>query len=229
MNPVLLRNNDAMEPSGSWQHQPAAKPGAELDRAQAAKVGLRLFLVVVSSMFLLFLVAFIMRSQIPDWRSLSEPTAPLAQTGSLWLNSLLLIGASVFLQWARVAARRGHGKATVVGFALGGALAIAFLAGQFWVWQQFATWGYGVASNPASSFFYLLTGLHALHLLGGLFVWAKTLSKLLLGEPLQPLSTSVELCAIYWHYLLALWLLLFALLTSSPQTYEAIAAFCGLR
>jgi cytochrome c oxidase subunit 3 len=52
---------------------------------------------------------------------------------------------------------------------------------------------------------------------------------LLLREPLQALSASVELCAIYWHYLLALWLLLFALLTSTPQTYEAIAAFCGLR
>jgi cytochrome c oxidase subunit 3 len=155
--------------------------------------------------------------------------APLAQTGSLWLNSLFLIAASIGLQWARVAARRGHGKTTVVAFILGGALAIAFLAGQFWVWQQFAAQGYLLASNPANSFFYLLTGLHALHLLGGLIAWARTLSKLLLREPVQSLSTSVELCAIYWHYLLALWLLLFALLTSTPQTYEAIAAFCGLR
>jgi cytochrome c oxidase subunit 3 len=200
-----------------------------MDRARTAKVGLRLFLAVVSSLFLLFLVAFILRSQIPDWQPLTEPMAPLAQSGSLWLNSLLLIAASIALQWARVAARRGQGKITLIAFSLGGALAIAFLAGQFWVWQQFAALGYLLASNPANSFFYLLTGLHALHLLGGLVAWARTLSKLLLREPLQALSASVELCAIYWHYLLALWLLLFALLTSTPQTYEAIAAFCGLR
>lgn len=222
MNPLTHPHRGS---GNAWQTLPAST----VDRAQAAKVGLRLLLAVVSSLFLLFLVAFIMRSQIPDWQPLTEPMAPLAQTGSLWLNSLLLIAASIGLQWARMAARRGQGKTTVVAFALGGALAIAFLAGQVWVWQQFAAQGYLIASNPANSFFYLLTGLHALHLLGGLIAWARTLSKLLLREPLQALSASVELCAIYWHYLLALWLLLFALLTSTPQTYEAIAAFCGLR
>ena len=225
MTPSLLRNQPQPNPGDAWQIPPAS----EVDRSHAARVGLRLFLAVVSSLFLLFLVAFILRSQIPDWQPLTEPMAPLAQTGSLWLNSLFLIAASIGLQWARVAARQGHGQTTVVAFILGGALAIAFLAGQFWVWQQFAAQGYLLASNPANSFFYLLTGLHALHLLGGLIAWARTLSKLLLREPVQSLSTSVELCAIYWHYLLALWLLLFALLTSTPQTYEAIAAFCGLR
>jgi cytochrome c oxidase subunit 3 len=225
MNPSILRNHPNMGPRDAWQ----ARPASEVDRTKAARIGLRLFLAVVSSLFLLFLVAFILRSQIPDWQPLTEPMAPLAQTGSLWLNSLLLIAASIGLQWARMAARRGQGKTTLIAFTLGGALAIAFLAGQFWVWQQFAAQGYLLASNPANSFFYLLTGLHALHLLGGLIAWAKTLSKLLLREPLQSLSASVELCAIYWHYLLALWLLLFALLTSTPQTYEAIAAFCGLR
>lgn len=225
MTPSLLHNPPQPNPDNAW-HTPSA---VGVDRAQAAKVGLRLFLAVVSSLFLLFLIAFILRSQIPDWQPLTEPMAPLAQTGSLWLNSLFLIAASIGLQWARVAARRGHGKTTVVAFILGGALAIAFLAGQFWVWQQFAAQGYLLAGNPANSFFFLLTGLHALHLLGGLIAWARTLSKLLLGEPVQSLSASVELCAIYWHYLLALWLLLFALLTSTPQTYEAIAAFCGLR
>jgi cytochrome c oxidase subunit 3 len=225
MTPSLLRNQPQPNPGNAWQTPSVSG----VDRAHAAKLGLRLFLAVVSSLFLLFLVAFILRSQIPDWQPLTEPMAPLAQTGSLWLNSLFLIAASIGLQWARVAARRGHGKTTVVAFILGGALAIAFLAGQFWVWQQFAAQGYLLASNPANSFFYLLTGLHALHLLGGLIAWARTLSKLLLREPVQSLSTSVELCAIYWHYLLALWLLLFALLTSTPQTYEAIAAFCGLR
>jgi cytochrome c oxidase subunit 3 len=224
MNRLLASNSENLGPAGGWQADPSG-----IDKAQTAKVGLRVLLVVISSLFMLFLIAFILRSQVPDWQPLTEPMAPLAQPWALWLNTAFLLGASIALQWARVAARRGHAKATVIAFSLGGGLAIAFLAGQLWVWQQFAAWGYLVASNPANSFFYLLTGLHGLHLLGGLVAWAITLSMLLLGAPLAQLSSKVELCTIYWHYLLGLWLLLFALLTSTPQTYEAIAAFCGLR
>ncbi|MDP3816946.1 cytochrome c oxidase subunit 3 [Pseudomonas sp.] len=224
MNRLLASNSDNLGPAGGWQDDPAG-----IDEARTARVGLRVLLAVISSLFMLFLIAFILRSQVPDWQPLTEPMAPLAQPWALWLNTAFLICASIALQWARVSARRGQAKATVTAFSLGGGLAIAFLAGQLWVWQQFVAWGYFVASNPANSFFYLLTGLHGLHLLGGLLAWAIILSKLLLGVPLAQLSNKVELCAIYWHYLLGLWLLLFALLTSTPQTYEAIAAFCGLR
>jgi cytochrome c oxidase subunit 3 len=229
MNRLLLRNTDSIDPSGSGHHDAGSPSPAGADSAHTAKVGLRLFLVVVSSLFLLFLVAFIIRAQVPDWLPLTEPLAPLAHTGALWLNTAALVGASIALQWARVAARRGNAQATLAGFALGGVLAIAFLLGQLWVWQLFAAWGYFVSSNPANSFFYLLTGLHGLHLLGGLVAWGRTLGKFLRHAPLARLASSVELCAIYWHYLLGLWLLLFALLTSTPETYEAIAAFCGLR
>jgi cytochrome c oxidase subunit 3 len=229
MNRLLLRNTDSIDPSGSWHPDSGSPSPAGVDRAHTAKVGLRLFLVVVSSLFLLFLVAFIIRAQVADWLPLTEPLAPLAHTGALWLNTAALVGASIALQWARVAARRGNAQATLAGFALGGVLAIVFLLGQLWVWQLFAAWGYFVSSNPANSFFYLLTGLHGLHLLGGLVAWGRTLGKFLRHAPLARLASSVELCAIYWHYLLGLWLLLFALLTSTPETYEAIAAFCGLR
>jgi cytochrome c oxidase subunit 3 len=229
MNRLLLRNTDSFEPSGGSSPDSGMPSPAAMDSARTARVGLRLLLAVVSSLFLLFLIAFIIRSQVPDWQPLTEPLAPLADTGALWLNTAALAGASIALQWARVAARRGNAQATLAAFALGGVLAIAFLLGQLWVWQQFAAWGYFVASNPANSFFYLLTGLNGLHLLGGLVAWGRTLGKFLRHVPLARLTSSVELCAIYWHYLLGLWLLLFALLTSTPQTYEAIAAFCGLR
>lgn len=226
MKSLLLRAHD--DSPDHWQDGSGGAP-LEIDRARTAKVGLRVFLAMVSSLFLLFLVAFIIRSQIPDWQPLTAPTAPLAHPTALWLNSALLFGASIALQCARLAARHDRAKATLLAFALGGALAVAFIAGQARVWQQFDAWGYAIAGNPANSFFYLLTGLHALHLLGGLIAWGKTLSRLLLGEPLAELRGSIELCASYWHYLLGLWLLLFALLTSTPETYQAIAAFCGLR
>jgi cytochrome c oxidase subunit 3 len=230
MNRLLLRNADGADPGGRWSRDPEGVQAAEgADRNQTARIGLRLFLVVVSSLFFLFLIAFIARSQMADWRPLTEPLAPLANLWQLWLNSAFLVLGCIALQGSRMAARQARLGATVIGFALGGVFAIAFLMGQLWVWQQFVAWGYFVASNPANSFFYLLTGLHGFHLLGGLIAWSRTVAKFLHRVPLPQLSVSVELCAIYWHYLLGLWFVLFALLASTPQTYEAIARFCGLR
>lgn len=229
MKRLLLRNADGADPGGSWSRDPGDIQAAEADRGQIARVGLRLFLVVVSSLFFLFLFAFIARSQMADWLPLTDPLAPLANLWQLWLNSAFLVFSCIALQWSRMAARQARLDATVIGFALGGVFAIAFLVGQLWVWQQFVAWGYFVASNPANSFFYLLTGLHGLHLLGGLIAWSIIVAKFLRRVPLPQLRVSVELCTTYWHYLLGLWFVLFALLASTPQTYEAIARFCGLR
>ncbi|EJM19626.1 heme/copper-type cytochrome/quinol oxidase, subunit 3 [Pseudomonas sp. GM18] len=228
MNRLLLRNADDADPGGSWNRDPEGVQAAA-DRSQTARIGLRLFLAVVSSLFFLFLLAFIARSQMADWLPLTDPLAPLANPWPLWVNSAFLVLSCIALQWSRIAARQARLDATVMGFVVGGVFAIAFLTGQVWVWQQFVAWGYFVASNPANSFFYLLTGVHGLHLLGGLIAWGITVAKFLRHVPLPQLSASVELCTIYWHYLLGLWFVLFALLTSTPQTYEAIARFCGLR
>ncbi|PZW56008.1 cytochrome c oxidase subunit 3 [Pseudomonas sp. URMO17WK12:I6] len=228
MNRLLLRNADDADPGGSWNRDPEGIQTAA-DRSQTAKVGLRLFLAVVSSLFFLFLLAFIARSQMADWLPLTDPLAPLANPWPLWVNSAFLVLSCIALQWSRMAARQARLDATVMGFVVGGVFAIAFLTGQVWVWQQFVAWGYFVASNPANSFFYLLTGVHGLHLLGGLIAWGITVVKFLRHVPLPQLRVSVELCTTYWHYLLGLWFVLFALLTSTPQTYEAIARFCGLR
>jgi cytochrome c oxidase subunit 3 len=230
MNRLFLRNADGADPGGSWSRDPEGIQAPEgADRNQTAKTGLRLFLGVVSSLFFLFLIAFIARSQMADWLPLTEPMAPLANPWQLWVNSAFLVLSCVALQWSRMAARQARLDATVIGFVVGGGFAIAFLAGQLWVWQQFVAWGYFVASNPANSFFYLLTGVHGLHLFGGLIAWGRVVAKFLRRVPLAQLSASVELCAIYWHYLLGLWFVLFALLTSTPETYAAIARLCGLR
>ena len=96
-----------------------------------------------------------------------------------------------------------------------GVFAALFIAGQLVVWNGLQSAGYFVASNPANSFFYLLTGLHALHLLGGLWVWSKSLIRLLsVGEP-QDLRLSIELCTLYWHFLLIVWLVMFAILSNT--------------
>jgi len=130
----------------------------------------------------------------------------------LWLNTAILILSSVALQWARTSA--GHQQADRVrrGLLAGGALAFAFLVGQFLVWQQLGSLGYFVDTNPSNSFFYLITGLHGLHLLGGLVAWLRASIRLWRGAETDKIRMSVELCAVYWHFLLLVWLVMFGLL-----------------
>ncbi len=183
--------------------------------AHNARAGLFVLLAVITSVFFLTILAFLIRSQFTDWEPLSAPW-------QLWINTTMLFMASIALQWARVASRKGRMRTVRETLLVGGVLSFGFLAGQLWVWWQFTGAGYFASSNPANAFFYLLTGLHGLHLLGGLVAWARVMFR-----PLQKSGTAIALCAMYWHYLLALWLVLFALLTASPESFAAFAALCG--
>lgn len=169
------------------------------------KVGLGVFLAVATSLFALLISAYFMRRTGADWTTLAVPRV-------LWLNTGVLILSSAAMQWTRTAARRGQKGGVRNGLIAGGVLAYSFLAGQLWAWQQLNASGYGAAANPASAFFYLLTALHGLHLLGGLWVWNKATAKVWRGVEVREVRLSVELCTLYWHYLLLLWLVLFALL-----------------
>ena len=78
--------------------------------------------------------------------------------------------------------------------------------------QQLVAQGYYAASNPANSFFYMLTALHAVHLFGGLVAWGRTILKVWQGVEVSDVRMTVEMCAIYWHFLLVVWFVLFGLL-----------------
>lgn len=169
------------------------------------KFGLMVFLTVVTVLFSLLVAAYAYRMAAADWRSLPEPWL-------LWLNTAILIASSVSLQWARVSARRGQINGVRSGLLNAGLLTFAFLAGQLLVWQQLAAMGFYSPQNPALAFLYLLTGLHGVHLLGGLIAWGRTITKVWRGPAVEQVRMSVELCAMYWHYLLLIWLVLFGLL-----------------
>jgi cytochrome c oxidase subunit 3 len=176
-----------------------------------AKLGLLILLAVITSLFGLFISAYWMRMEHAhgDWIPLSVPRV-------LWLNTTLLILSSAGMQWASGAARRSQAKRVRVALITGGAFAWAFLAGQLLAWRQLSASGYFIASNPAVAFFYLLTAAHGLHLLGGLFVWGKTVTRMARpGAELIDVRSSVELCTVYWHFLLLVWLVLFAVLLST--------------
>lgn len=172
----------------------------------AAKVGLGVFLAVAGCLFSLLTAAYFMRMDAPDWQA---PPTP----GILWFNTGVLIASSAALQLASFAARRDDIERLRVALFAGGACALAFLIGQIWAWRELVAEGFFASANPANAFFYLLTGAHALHLVGGLVALARTAERAW-GDARrrEGLATSVELCAIYWHFLLLLWLLLFAML-----------------
>ncbi|MFB9265363.1 cytochrome c oxidase subunit 3 [Bradyrhizobium erythrophlei] len=214
--------------AGWWlsQQRLAAKPWLEQGVAvdlrgehgssvPAAKIGLGVFLAVVGSLFALLISAYSMRTTMVDWRELPLPRL-------LWFNTGILVISSVALQWALTAARRDDNEGLFVGLLIGGASAMMFLTGQLVVWQQLKVAGYVVASNPANSFFYLITALHGLHVLGGLVALGRTTAKVWRGAPMMQQRLSVELCAIYWHFLLLVWLVLLGLLTGWTDNFVSI-------
>ena len=170
-----------------------------------AYLGLKVFLAVVTIIFSLLIVAYSERMDMGDWRPLPDPWL-------LWPNTAVLILSSIALYWAVVRARRGDRDGLRLGLLAGGALAAVFLVGQLAAWRELIALGYFASSNPANAFFYLITGLHGLHLLGGLVAWGRTMSRLGRGDEIARLGASAELCAIYWHFLLAVWLILFGLM-----------------
>jgi len=180
-----------------------------------AKIGLGVFLAVVGSLFALFISAYSMRMNLVDWRTLPVPAL-------LWFNTGVLVLSSVALQWAHMAARRDDLDGVSVGLCAGGAFAITFLVGQLLAWRQLSGAGYFLASNPANSFFYLITAVHGLHLMGGLVALGRTTAKVWHGVALTQVRLSVELCAIYWHFLLLVWLVLLGLLTGWTDNFVDI-------
>jgi len=191
-------------------------PGTGASSLPAATLGLGVFLAVVGSLFALLISTYFMRMHAADWRLLPAPMV-------LWFNTAVLILSSAALQWALVAARGGQIENVKTGLFAAGVFALAFLVGQLLVWQQLNAEGYFLATNPANAFFYLLTGLHGLHLLGGLVALARTADKVWRGVGLAQVRLSVRLCATYWHFLLLLWLVLFSLLTPWVDDF---AVFC---
>lgn len=173
-----------------------------------AKTGLFIFLAVVTSMFSLFISAYFMRMELNDWRPLDEP-------GLLWFNTLLLILGSLSIHWCARSAANEDANGVKVTLLATGIFTGAFVAGQLIAWQQLNEAGYALRSNPANAFFYLFTGLHGLHLLGGLWVWSRTSIRVLAGVELEQIKLSVELCRNYWHFLLVVWIVIFALLLST--------------
>lgn len=201
----LFRQTIHVQP---WQPQ-AAMPGmpGAAPTWPAARTALWVFLAVASSLFVLFISAYAMRLSVADWTPLPRPQL-------LMVNTAVLVGASLAMEWTAHAARRADRDDVRRGLLASGLLTAAFVAGQLVVWRQFHASGFVVASSAASAFFYLLTGVHGVHVLGGLVAWGRAFWKVRTGAEAARVRLVIDLCATYWHFLLVVWLVLYALLAS---------------
>ncbi len=211
----LLRQGIATRP---WLETGVPEEASGAAPVPAAKVGLGVFIAVASMLMVLQLSAYSMRMEMAGW---SPPPRPWL----LWVNTALLVVASVALHRAVLAARRGDRAGAGNGVLAGATAGLAFVAGQLLAWRQLAQAGYLPAGNPADAFFYLITAAHGLHVLGGLVALGRTGLKLPRGVRPERLRLSVELCAAYWHFLLVAWLVLFGTLAFAPS-FDWLVALC---
>ena len=211
---ALLRitGDDASEPRGVDQH--TGGPRRRGTPQGSASVGLWVFMGVASSLFALFITAYVMRMSEAD-------AVRLALPAQVWLSTALLLAGSLLLQVSAGSARGAKLAPARALLLAGGLCALAFLGSQLWAWAALHAAQVLPSGNPAGSFFYLLSAMHGLHVLGGLVGWGYAMR----GARNADTAWRIALCARYWHFLLAVWLALFAAL--GWLTPEVARAICG--
>src|SRR5579862_4138309 len=142
-----------------------------------------------------------------DWVSIPLPRV-------LYLNTAILLGTSLTIEFARHSLRADATKECARWIRATLALGLAFIAGQIVAWQDLSARGLHLASNPGSFFFYLITGAHSLHFLGGIVLLASVVSRVATRVRRQ---AALDTIALYWHFMDGLWLCLLALLFIAIQ------------
>lgn len=187
----------------------------------APRIALRFFLAVVTVLFFMLIVAYGGRMALEDWR-------PMPQPALLWQNTVMLLLASAAMHWAQYSARRDQIDGIKIGLFGAGAFTFAYVVGQAVAWRQLGTMDYFEITNPAIAMFYLITGAHVLHMLGGMAAWSKAMGRVWRGQESDEVLQIVEMCTTYWHYLLGVWLVLFFLLFTG-RNLELLLEICGIR
>jgi cytochrome c oxidase subunit 3 len=197
-------------------------------RLRRYRIGMAMGIASVTMIFIGLTTAYLVRQnakhwdpalqhEIYDWKPVPLPY------GQLWINSLLLAVSSLTIEMGRrgmakkaefaqmgIMPPRSRGDLPWLSFTV--LLGMAFLAGQVLVWTVLRHQGLYLRANPSSSFFYLLTGLHALHLAGGLTALLYAACGSWLRLRFETRWIAVEVTAWYWHFMGLLWFAIFALL-----------------
>jgi cytochrome c oxidase subunit III len=200
-------------------------------RLRRARLGLAVALTPIGMLFVAFTSAYIVRQGMPtfdpntntvvhDWIPVPLPTLLFL------VNTCVLLLSSVTIECARRQIARQvalEPVQSIPGVSLGKerklpwlavtiVLGLCFLTGQWLAWSDLAARGFYVATGPSSSFVYLLTGTHAVHLFGGILALLAAGAAVLLRRPLASRRIVVDVTALYWHFMALLWIYILALL-----------------
>ncbi len=185
--------------------------GAEDGAAGVGRLALGLALAGISTLFLVLLAVWLfLRRGASDW----PPPGPFSPPRALWISTLLLAASSAAVE---AAARGARGPTQLRGATLrwlwsGFFLGLLFVAAQVFVWRALWVSGLVPSSSGYAAVFYALTSLHGLHVLGGLLFQGVLCVDLRRARARRTRRHSVRLCASYWHFMGAIWLVLFTLL-----------------
>ncbi len=200
-------------------------------RLRRARLGLAVALTPIAMLFVSFTSAYIVRQGLPtldersgtyvrDWLTVSLPL------GLLLVNTAVLLASSLTMELARRQIARRAALAAigpVPGVSIGDerefpwlgitvVLGLGFLTGQSLAWHELAARGFYMATSPSSSFVYLLTVAHAVHLGGGLLALLYAVAGKWLRKPVESRYIVADTTAWYWHFMALLWIYIFALL-----------------
>ena len=187
-----------------WSSEDAAEP-------EKYRIGMWVALASILMLFVALTSAYIVRG-VPALGGGQDDWLPIDMPSVLWLNTAMLLASSITIELARRALKKNEYERFKSWISLTTLLGLAFLGGQLMAWRQLAAQGVFINSHPHSSFFYLLTSLHGLHLLGGVialgFVTVAAF-RMRIGFKRR---AAVQVTAIYWHFMDGLWIYLFGLL-----------------
>jgi cytochrome c oxidase subunit III len=197
-------------------------------RLRRGRLGVFVGVTGIAMIFISFTSAYVVRQGLPtldprtgtlmhDWLSVPLP-------GLLFINTLVLLLSSLSMELARrhaarevVLERRAAGANGVTDdriswLAVTVVLGLAFLSGQWVAWRELAARGFYVATSPSSSFVYLLTGVHGVHLLGGVVALLTAGALALRRRSTESRAVWLDVTGWYWHFMAILWLYIFGLL-----------------
>ena len=196
-------------------------------RLRRARLGLLVALTPILMLFVSFTSAYIVRQGLPTLdprtNTLVRDWIPVKLPRLLFVNTCVLLLSSVGMELARRQIKREAAPASVSAASAGEekkipwlamtvVLGLLFLAGQWMAWRQLAALGYYVSTSPSSSFIYLLTGTHAIHLMGGVLALLVAGAASLLQRPVATRGIVVDVTGWYWHFMALLWVYILSLL-----------------
>ena len=193
--------------NGSKRRGPFQEPDSKANRY---RIGMWVGLASIAMMFTSLSSAYIVRSgTAADWVPLRIPRVMFAST-------VIILLSSITIEVARRKLKQSFPEAYSKYLLVTALLGLAFLGSQLIAWRQLASQGIYVSTHPHSSFFYLLTGAHAVHLAGGLlalgFLWLRSSRHSDEQAFVAKRQATADAVSIYWHFMDALWIYLFLLL-----------------